>query len=133
MFLLYNTIISFLLRNSVKKQIFFLTSRPINSNISKDIYDYNNFITQNKINFKSNVYEGYDKRCINITDLTDMNTIKKNFYKKNILDKLVSVNIDMYTKLKYVDEYYSLCDNKNKYIMNLNAGGLFNDWNFTSY
>ena len=61
-------------------------------------------------------------------DNTTIERITELHYKKKILDKLIDNNIGINDKLKFI-EYYDLFPNK--YTINVSAGGLFNDWNYT--
>ena len=58
-----------------------------------------------------------------------INKISEIFYKKKILDDLMSNKNNIFVKVEISQKY--LEENDNKYAINLNNGGLFNDWNFT--
>jgi hypothetical protein len=79
------------------------------------------------------IYDGYDCRFINLND-TNINIddeqlmvkIRENYERKKILDKLQS-NISIINKVTIAENFL----NENvTYGCNINAGGLFKDWDF---
>jgi hypothetical protein len=79
------------------------------------------------------IYDGYDCRFINLND-TNINIddekllvkIRENFEKKKLLDKLQS-DISIINKVTIAENFL----NENvTYGYNINAGGIFKDWDF---
>ena len=79
------------------------------------------------------IYDGYDCRFINLND-TNINIddekllvkIRENFEKKKLIDKLQS-DISIINKVTIAENFL----NENvTYGYNINAGGIFKDWDF---
>jgi hypothetical protein len=79
-----------------------------------------------KDNLNNSNYDGYNLAHSKY-DNTTIENIRELHHKKKILDKLIDNNICLNDKLKLI-EYYDLYSNK--YIPDITAGGLFNDWNY---
>jgi hypothetical protein len=79
------------------------------------------------------IYDGYDCRFINLND-TNINIddekllvkIRENFEKKKLLDKLQS-DISIINKVTIGENFLN---ENSTYGYNINAGGLFKDWDF---
>jgi hypothetical protein len=88
-------------------------------------------VKANNYTLKNNMTSGYDGRY-NITEIlnnTEIEKIKENFNKYNLLKTLEDKKIPIQHKIKLIDNY-----NKNNYqsvyVTNITKGGLFKDWNF---
>jgi hypothetical protein len=71
-------------------------------------------------------YDGYNL-AHNKYDNTTIKRITELYNKKKIFDKLIDSNIGTNDKLKII-EYSDLYPDK--YVLNITAGGLYNDWNY---
>jgi hypothetical protein len=109
----------------------------IYADITRKFYAFT--MTKNKDNrILSNTFSdkilksgGFDERFNQTSDNNSemLITFQKNMVKMNLLKKLQSMDISEAEKLKEVEKYQS--DNyESKYLYNLEAGGLYNDWNF---
>jgi hypothetical protein len=81
--------------------------------------------SKNKTKIKK-ILDGYDQRYNESTDSSIMHDIAQNLYKKAILDKLTSVKVSIPVKMDIVEE---LSKENNTMAYNLEAGGLYDDWN----
>jgi hypothetical protein len=81
--------------------------------------------SKNKTKIKKTL-AGYDQRYNESTDSSIMDDIAQNIYKKAILDKLTSVKVSIPVKMDIVEE---LSKENNTMAYNLEAGGLYDDWN----
>jgi len=86
---------------------------------------FNESIKNDNLNNNSN-YEGYNL-AHDKYDKTTIERITQLYYKKKILDNLINSNIGLNDKLKII-EYSDLYPDK--YVLNITAGGLYNDWNY---
>lgn len=85
-------------------------------------------VKANNYTLKNNMTSGYDGRY-NVTEITnyaEIEKIKNNFNKYNLLKTLEDNKIPIQHKIKLIDKnnYQSVCSN------NITKGGLFKDWNF---
>jgi hypothetical protein len=81
--------------------------------------------TKIKIKIKKTL-AGYDQRYNESTDSSIMDDIAQNIYKKEILDTLTGVKVSILVKMDIVEE---LSKENNTMAYNLEAGGLYDDWN----
>ena len=73
------------------------------------------------------INSGFDTRYNNSNSL-DIYLIKHYFHKLNLLKVLENENVSVNNKLQLVDKYNLLNEYPVKYINNLYAGGLLDDW-----
>ena len=86
---------------------------------------FNESTKKDNLNNNSN-YEGYNLAHEKY-DNTTIERITELYHKKKILDNLINSNIGLNDKLKFI-EYSDLYPDK--YVLNITAGGLYNDWNY---
>jgi hypothetical protein len=107
---------------------------------------FNNLNTQSVINLIINGkdIDGYDHRYLeyNNSDIRqpiitqtlvtaeEIHMFNKNNYKLNLLNRLLDPNVSTVEKILELELYEQHGDSY-KYSNNINAGGLFNDWNMT--
>jgi hypothetical protein len=95
-----------------------------NNNMYGESNEYN---STKKIHSK---LRGYDMRINKST--TDNKDIiykfKENMRKHKLLVDLQKENISIITKIQLINDYEYLFNTTNKYVVNIHAGGLFNDW-----
>jgi len=102
---------------------------------------FNNNLNNSNISFSrldKKYYEGRDMRNIS-EKYVSLYDIKKNLFKKEILDSLECNNISINHKLQIIDNYNKINNDTDSNLffsrissINLKNGGLFNDWNFTT-
>ena len=107
-----------------KNSLYLVKNNDIELN---NINDFTNFLKANYKKIENNTL-GCDMRN-NSDKEVSINKISEIFYKKKILDDLMSNKNNIFVKVEISQKY--LEENDNKYAINLNNGGLFNDWNFT--
>jgi len=99
------------------------------------LFIHHNRILKDSDKAIKSIYDGYDGRFINLNDTNINNNIddeklliknRENFEKKKILDKLQS-DISIINKVTIAENF--LKENIT-YGYNINAGGLFKDWDF---
>jgi hypothetical protein len=135
------------------KHILLITSFVVNSFIFRTklllptrAISFNNLNTQSGINLIINGkdIDGYDHRCLeyNNSDIRqpiitqtlvtaeEINMFNKNNHKLNLLNKLLDPTVSTVEKILEVELYEQHGDSY-KYSNNINAGGLFDDWNMT--
>ena len=135
------------------KHILLITSFVVNSFIFRTksrlhspAISFNNLNPQRNINLIINGkdIDGYDHRYLeyNNSDIRqpiitqtlvtaeEINMFNKNNYKLNLLNKLLDPNVSTVEKLLEVELYEQHGDSY-KHSNNINAGGLFDDWNIT--
>ena len=135
------------------KHILLITSFVVNSFIFQTklrlpirAISFNNLNTQSGINLIINGkdIDGYDHRYLeyNNSDIRqpiitqtlvtaeEIHMFNKNNYKLNLLNKLLDPNVSNVEKILELELYEQHGDSYN-YSNNINAGGLFNDWNMT--
>lgn len=85
-----------------------------------------------KMNLNDKVVGGYDGRFNSSSDLDDeiISKIKKNNYKMSLLKYLNNLENSMLDKIKILEKSH-LEEFQVKIAPNMEAGGLFNDWDFT--
>jgi hypothetical protein len=86
---------------------------------------FNESTKKDNLNNNSN-YDGYNL-AHDKYDNTTIEKITQLYHKKKILDKLIDSNIGITDKLKII-EYSDLYPDK--YVLNITAGGLYDDWNY---
>ena len=101
-------------------------------------------VLKSELSKSKNIYDGYDHRYLeyNNSDIRqpiitqtlvtaeEINMFNKNNYKLNLLNKLLDPNVSTVEKLLEVELYEQHGDSY-KHSNNINAGGLFDDWNIT--
>ena len=124
--------------NSSNEIIHFIFSPTESKSDSLPESNKSNESNISKIYMKNKIssYTGFDMRYSNMSleiEIEENNLIPKireNLYKKNILDSLER-NISINTKLEIIEKYSRLNINNIKYGINISAGNLYKDWNFT--
>ena len=92
---------------------------------NNDVYNGECILPVTIKNIKIN--SGFDTRYNNSNSI-DIYLIKHYFHKLNLLKVLENENVSVNTKLQLVDKYNLLNEYPIKYINNLYAGGLLDDW-----
>ena len=105
----------------MKLIIFFLLGPNINN-----LKNNNNELICSEKSLKINSGEHINNETIDYNKISD---IYINFYKKNLLNKLINENIDITKKIEDIN-FYNYIFNYKIYEANISAGGLFDDWNF---
>ena len=91
-------------------------------NKTKNTNRYDRFITYG-------LGEGYDNR-INDNDSNILCNLYNNLIKNNLLKTLENNDISINTKLSLISYHQSLNEYPIRYLSNLHAGGLMDDWDF---
>jgi len=87
------------------------------------LYFRNDNVTGYTNAYNKNKYEVEEEEA------NSLERIKKYFYKYNFLQKIKSNNTNINVKILLIEKYDKEI-NGNNYLLNLTAGGLYNDWNF---
>ena len=124
-FLYYFIIKTSYKKTFIKKNLYLVKNDEFELN---NINDFSFFLQKKYKKIENNNTLGYDMRNNSYRDVS-IDKINDIFYKKKILDDLISDKNNIFVKVEIAQKY--LEENDNKYAINLNNGGLFNDWNFT--